>query len=115
VLDRLQTAILADGTREELLAFLHHMDLDETLSVDEAATRADAATWGRIPRTYVRLTEDRAMPLALQDRFVAEADALTPDNPTDVRSLESSHVRFQIHPGGLVDILDDLVVTAAAR
>lgn len=115
VLDRLQTAILADGTREELLAFLHHMDLDETLSVDETATRADAATWGHIPRTYVRLTEDRAMPLALQDRFIAEADALTPDNPTDVRSLESGHVRFQIHPGGLVEILDGLAVTAAAR
>jgi pimeloyl-ACP methyl ester carboxylesterase len=115
VLDRLQAAILADGTRAELLAFLHHMEPDESIVVDEAATRGDAATWGRIPRTYVRLTADRAMPLALQDRFIAEADALTPDNPTDVRSLESSHVRFQIHPGGLVEILDGLAVTTAAR
>lgn len=115
VLDRLQTAILADGTREELLAFLHHMDLDETLVVDETATRADAATWGRVPRTYVRLTADLAMPLALQDRFIAEADALTPDNPTDVRSLESSHVGFQLRPEGLVDVLESVALTAAAR
>ncbi len=108
VLDRLQAAVLADGTRTELVAYLHHQEPDETIVVDEAATRGQAATWGRIPRTYVRLTADRSMPLALQDRFIAEADALTPDNPTDVRSIDSSHLRFQIHPGDLVEILDDL-------
>jgi pimeloyl-ACP methyl ester carboxylesterase len=109
VLDRLQAALLADGTRAELLAFLHHQEPDEALVVDEAATRGQAATWGRIPRTYVRLTADRGVPpLALQDRFIAEADALTPDNPTDVRSIDSSHLRFHIHPGELVEILDDL-------
>jgi pimeloyl-ACP methyl ester carboxylesterase len=108
VLNRLQTALLADGTRAELLAFLHHQEPDETLVVDEAATRGQAATWGRIPRTYVRLTGDRAIPLALQDRFIAEADALTPNNPFDVRSIDSSHLRFQIHPGELVEILDGL-------
>ena len=108
-LDVLQAAVLADGTRAELLAFLHTQDPDEALAVDEAATRGDAATWGRIPRTYVRLTADRAMPLPLQDRFISEADALTPDNPFDVHSLDSSHLRFHIHPGELVEILDALV------
>jgi pimeloyl-ACP methyl ester carboxylesterase len=108
VLDRLQEALLADGTRAELLAYLHTQDPDEALVIDEAATRADPSTWGRIPRTYVRLTADNAMPLALQDRFIAEADALTPDNPFDVRSIDSSHLRFQIHPAELVAILDDL-------
>jgi pimeloyl-ACP methyl ester carboxylesterase len=108
VLDRLQEALLADGTRAELLAYLHTQDPDETLGVDEAATRGDASTWGRIPRTYVRITADRAIPPALQDRFIAEADAMTPENPFDVRSIDSSHLRFQIHPGELVAILDDL-------
>jgi Mg-chelatase subunit ChlI len=56
----------------------------------------------------VRLTEDRAMPLALQDRFIAEADALTPENPFDVHSVVSSHLRFQIHPAEFVEILDNL-------
>lgn len=110
LLDALQAALLADGTRAELLAFLHTQDPDETLAIDEAAVRADAATWGRIPHTYVRLTADRALPLALQDRFIAEADALTPDNPFDVRSLPSSHIRFQIHPEELVEILDGLAL-----
>ncbi len=112
VLDRLQAAVLADGTRTELLAYVHHQDPDESIVVDEAATRGQAATWGRIPRTYVRLAADRSMPLALQDRFVAEADALTPDPPTDVRSIDSGHLRFQIHPGELVEILDGLAAGA---
>jgi pimeloyl-ACP methyl ester carboxylesterase len=107
-LDALQAALLADGTRAELLAYLHTQDPDEALVIDEQATRVDPATWGRVPHTYVRLTEDRAMPLALQDRFIAEADALVPDNPFDVHSLASSHLRFQVHPREFVDILDGL-------
>jgi pimeloyl-ACP methyl ester carboxylesterase len=107
-LDLLQEALLADGTRQELLAYLHTQEPDEALVVDEVATRADPATWGTIPRTYVRLTEDRALPLALQDRFVAEADALLPDRPFAVHSLASSHLRFQLHPAELVDVLDRL-------
>lgn len=105
-LDVLQEVLLADGTRRELIAYLHAMDPDESLSIDDAATRADPATWGRIPRTYVRLTEDRAMPTALQDRFVAEADAAAPDNPFDVHSLSTSHLGVQVRPAGLVQILD---------
>lgn len=107
-LDLLQAALLADGTRQELLAYLHLQEPDEALAVDERATRADPGTWGQVPRSYVRLTEDRAMPLALQDRFIAEADALLPDRPFDVHSLTSSHVGFQVHPGEFVDLLEGL-------
>lgn len=107
-LDVLQAALLADGTREELIAYLHTQDPDEALAIDDEAVRVDPATWGRIPHTYVRLTEDLAMPLALQDRFIAEADAATPDNRFDVRSLASSHLGFQVHPAAIVEILDGL-------
>ncbi|WP_298797255.1 hypothetical protein [Pseudonocardia sp. 73-21] len=41
------------------------MDADESLSIDDQATRVDPARWGRIPHTYVRLTEDHALPLPL--------------------------------------------------
>ncbi|WP_181449243.1 hypothetical protein [Nonomuraea aridisoli] len=40
----------------------------------------------------MRLTLDRLIPPALQDRFIEEADRLTPDNPTDVRSVAAPHV-----------------------
>jgi pimeloyl-ACP methyl ester carboxylesterase len=109
-LDVLQQALLADGTRDELVAYLHTQEPDETLLIDEQAVRVDGAAWGRVPHTYVRLTADRAMPLAMQDRLIAEADALTPDDPFDVHSVASSHLRFQIHPDDVVDILDGLAV-----
>ncbi|MBW0105437.1 alpha/beta hydrolase [Pseudonocardia sp. KRD291] len=102
----LQTALLADGTRAELLAYLHTQDPDESVNVDMAAATADAGTWGAIPRTYVRLTEDRAIPPAMQDRYIADADALTPDNRFDVHEIVSSHLRFQIHPEPFADVLD---------
>lgn len=103
-LDALHAALLADGTRTELLAYLATMDTDESLHIDEEATRLGAGA--AVPRTYVRLTEDRALPLALQDRFVADADAVFPDNPFDVHDLRSSHLHFQLHPEGLAAVLD---------
>ncbi|HEY2204645.1 MAG TPA: alpha/beta fold hydrolase [Pseudonocardia sp.] len=104
-LDELQELLLADGTRDELLAFLRLQDPDEYLAVDERATRVDAATWGRVPHSYVRVTDDRAIPPAMQDRLIAEADRLTPDNPFDVHSIPGSHVGFHLRPGALVDVL----------
>ncbi|MEQ3551084.1 alpha/beta fold hydrolase [Pseudonocardia nematodicida] len=108
-LDTLQAALLADGTRDELLAYLHAQDPDESILIDDDLVRADAATWGRIPRHYVRLPADRAVPVALQDRFVAEADALTPDNPFTVHDLDASHAGVQVRPGPLADVLSRIV------
>ena len=76
----------------------HLNTLEPDESLDAGAERVDAATWGKVSRTYVRLARDLSIPLALQDRFIREADALTPDNPFDVRTLDSSHVGFLIHP-----------------
>jgi len=106
LLAALKTAMIEDGTDQEFFAYLNTLEPDESL--DAGTELADAATWGRIPRTYIRLTEDRSMPLALQDRFIKEADALTPGNPTDVRSLTSSHVRFLVHPQEAAAILAGL-------
>jgi hypothetical protein len=61
-----------------------------------------------VPRTFIRTTEDRTVPLALQDRMIAEADALTPDNPFDVRSLPSSHSPFASMPDRLAEVLHTL-------
>ena len=114
LLDGLQRALLADGTRDELRAYLHTQDADESLHIDEAATRVDPAAWGAVPHTYVRLLQDRSLPLALQDRFIADADALLPDRPFDVHDLDSSHLRAQLHPQELADVLDGLPATALA-
>lgn len=90
LLDGLQAALLADGTRAELRAYLHTQDADESLAIDEVATQVDPASWRTLPHSYVRLLRDRALPLALQDRFVTDTDALL------------------LHPDGLATILDGL-------
>ena len=111
LVDDLHRALLADGSREELLAMLRTMDADEALAIDEDAVRVDPAPWGRVPHTYVRLSRDRALPVTLQDRFVAEADAAVPGNPFRVVDLPTSHLGVQVRPealvGELVRLLDD--------
>lgn len=79
------------------------------LEPDEAVTLGPGTdTWGRIPRTYIRLTRDRSIPLALQDKFIRDADASTPDNPFDGHSIDSSHVGFMVRPREIAAVLAGL-------
>lgn len=92
VFQGVKDALAADFTDEGVSRLLNMLEPDETASIPMAEARGEAHTWGRIPRTYVRFTLDRLIPPALQDRFIREADRLTPDNPTDVRSVAAPHV-----------------------
>ncbi|MEU6818158.1 alpha/beta hydrolase [Streptomyces sp. NPDC046860] len=104
----LKAAFLADGTDDEFRAFLNTFQPDENLDAGTAADRARAATWGRVPRTYVRLADDASLPLALQDRLIREGDALTPDNPYDVRTLPGSHLKWLVDPAPAARLLGEL-------
>ncbi|WP_234312094.1 alpha/beta fold hydrolase [Streptomyces griseus] len=53
-----KAAFLADGTDEEFLTFLNTFQPDENLDAGTDADRAQAATWGRIPKSFVRLADD---------------------------------------------------------
>lgn len=99
--------LAGDFTDDAVLWLANMLEPDETAAIPATDARGQAHTWGRIPRTYVRFTEDRLIPPALQDRFIAEADRLTPDNPTDVRSVAAPHVG-PFHRPELVEILADL-------
>lgn len=101
-------SMLHDCTDHEFFAYLNTLEPDDILDYGTAADRAQADTWGRIPRTYIRLTDDKSMPPALQDLFIKEADILTPDNPFDVHSLASSHVKFLVRPAPAATILAGL-------
>ncbi|ROP36505.1 alpha/beta hydrolase [Saccharothrix texasensis] len=96
LLAKLKTAMFADGTDAEFLAALNTLEPDESL--DGGDDRVDPDAWARLPHTYVRVTGDRSIPVGLQDRFIREADALLPDNPFDVRSLDTSHLGFLVRP-----------------
>ncbi|MFC4118952.1 alpha/beta hydrolase [Nonomuraea zeae] len=96
---------MADATDDQFRVFLNTLQPDSSMAVLTADARVDAATWGTIPRTYIRLTEDRTTPVAFQDRMIAEADELTPGNPFDVHSVESSHAGFILKGAEVAAIL----------
>ncbi len=87
---------------------------DESLQVPQDEARGQAATWGRIPRTYIRHTRDVCIPPALQDRMIAEADRLTPRNRFDVRSVPATHMADAAGWAASVEIVDELA-TAVTR
>lgn len=89
-------------------AYLNTLEPDDSLDAGGSNDRAHADTWGRIQRTYIRLTADRSIPIALQDRFINEADALTAYNPFEVHAIDSSHVGFLIRPREAATILGGL-------
>ncbi|MHB9757631.1 alpha/beta hydrolase [Streptomyces sp. BYX5S] len=101
-------AFFADGTDDEFRTFLNTFQPDENLDAGSDADRAQAATWGRVPRTYVRLARDTSLPPALQDRLIREGDALTPDNPYRVRTLDSSHLKWLVDPAPAARVLAEI-------
>ena len=108
LLAALKRSMFADGSDEEFLIYLNSLQPDEALDGGGPDDRADAETWGRVPHTYIRLTQDESIPVALQDRFIREADALTPGNRFDVRTLEAAHIEPLVRPEPLAEILADL-------
>jgi pimeloyl-ACP methyl ester carboxylesterase len=71
---------------------------DLPLSVPTTPVLLTRERWGRIPRTYVRLADDRAIAPAMQDLMIDDADRLTPDNPFTVTPLPGSHTPFAARP-----------------
>ncbi|MFI9066628.1 alpha/beta fold hydrolase [Streptomyces sp. NPDC053429] len=109
VLAAFKGAFAADLTDDEFRTVLNTFQPDENLDAGTSADRAQAATWGRIPKTYVRLTADASIPLAAQDRMIREADALTPGNPFEVRTLPGSHLSWLVRPKPAAELLAGLV------
>jgi hypothetical protein len=83
-----------------------YLNPDLPLAVASDDARGTAQRWGTIPRTFIRLTEDHTIPVALQDRMIAEADAATPSNSFEVHSLPSSHSPFASMPDRLAAVLN---------
>ncbi|MER5423448.1 alpha/beta hydrolase [Streptosporangium roseum] len=104
----LKTAIMADSTDHQFRLLLDSMDPDENHTVLEPAALVTADGWGRVPHTYIRLSEDRGITPAVQDYMIRQADALTPHNPFDVHTLATSHVGYFSRPQVFAELLADL-------
>jgi pimeloyl-ACP methyl ester carboxylesterase len=78
---------------------------DEPIASLTAPVRVTAARWGRIPRAFIRLTDDLALPVVTQDLMIAEADQVAPDRKTEVHSLPGGHSPFLTRPDELAALL----------
>ncbi|MFD6878429.1 MULTISPECIES: alpha/beta fold hydrolase [unclassified Streptomyces] len=85
-------ALGSDLPDAEVRALLNTLEPDESAAIGTADARGLSDRWGRVPRTFLRFTEDRAIPPALQDLMIREADGTTPHNPFRVRSLAAPHI-----------------------
>ncbi len=99
---------MAGASDAEFYGLLASLQPDESLTVGSEDSRVQAKTWGRIPRTYIRHTQDKLIPLALQDRMIAEADKLTPRNRFRVHSVDAAHAADPKAFGRVIEILDAL-------
>ncbi|MFE3991801.1 alpha/beta fold hydrolase [Streptomyces goshikiensis] len=102
-------AMAADSSDSEVRTLLNILEPDESAALGASDGRGMPHKWGRIPRTYVRFTEDRALPPALQDLMIREADETTPDNPFRVRSLAAPHIGPR-DPALLADELEQVAL-----
>jgi hypothetical protein len=100
-----KAAFYADVSDEQFAAVVNLLTPDEPAAVFGASAKGTAERWGSLPRTYIRCVDDQAIPVAAQDLFIAEADALTPANPTKVETLTASHSPFISMPEELAALL----------
>lgn len=107
VFDALHHALGADTTREGFAARLNGFEPDEVWWQTNPTfdIRVEKETWGRVPHSFIRLDDDRSMPPAAQERYIREADALTPENPFDVHHASGGHGTFLGQPAEVADIL----------
>lgn len=112
-LDAFHAALAADQSDQTFRATLNSLspDIGTRLWGDDAQVKR--GTWGRVPRTYIRFTRDRTIPLALQDKMILEADRLTPDNPFSVHNVPAPHAGPLDRPE-IAHVLNDLA-TAVTR
>ncbi|MEU0882031.1 alpha/beta hydrolase [Lentzea sp. NPDC005914] len=107
-LTKLKRALMAGASDAEFHAMLASLHPDESLTVGRENSQVRPDTWGRVPRTFIRHTADRMIPLALQDRMIAEADRLTPHNRFDVHTVNAGHAATTEQFRQIVEILNRL-------
>jgi pimeloyl-ACP methyl ester carboxylesterase len=103
--DLVRSSYYGDLNATDVRAIVNFLTPDEPAQPIATLIPLSPQQWGGIPRTYIKCTEDWAILLATQSQMIADADAFTPDNPTQIISLTSSHSPFFSQPIKLADAL----------
>lgn len=102
---KLKAAFAADISDEEFQAMCHFLTPDDPAAPFGAPINTTVERWGKIPRAYIHCTEDYAIRLPLQQKYVELADAFVPNNKTEIVTLNSSHSPFLSMPAELAAVL----------
>ncbi|WP_198154133.1 alpha/beta fold hydrolase [Catenuloplanes japonicus] len=94
-----------DTPRDRFDRWRSALSPDLPLAVPASPVAVTEARWGRIPRTFLRCADDRALAPAVQDLMIAEADRAMPGNAFTVRTLPGSHSPFAARPRELAAAL----------
>lgn len=105
----LKNAFSADSSALDWAAISHMMQPDDPVQPYATPTGATAANWGSVKRSYIGCTADNVIPPALQQLFISEADALSPNNKTDYHAFASSHTPFVTQPEALATLIASLI------
>ncbi len=112
-------AKVAGGLTVEVVTDMFCSDLDPAqtrMVLDHVGTEVGqmmvepvhrAGTPPELPKTYVRLTDDHALPPSAQDASIAALRDV-PGGPVDVVDLESGHSAMISHPADLAAIINRL-------
>ncbi|MFI0815477.1 alpha/beta fold hydrolase [Streptomyces sp. NPDC021098] len=103
--EELRTAYYHDVPAGSFARWRHALSPDMPFAIPTTPVALTRERWGRVPRTFIRCAEDRALTPAVQDLMIAEADAAMPDRPFTVRTLPGSHSPFAVRPAELADAL----------
>lgn len=106
---RTKLAFFGDLTDAQFDTVAHLLTPDVPAQPMATPVTLTAERWGALPRHYVRCHQDMAIRPALQARFIAEADAFTPNNRTLVHDLDSSHSPFFSQPAALASLIAGIV------
>lgn len=109
-LDDFRRTNMPEATLEQTLTVINYgMQPEDSAQTSLADARVEADTWGRIPRSYIRLTRDNVISPALATKMIDDADRLTPNNPFDIHDLAAGHVGVILQARELAAILGRLV------
>jgi pimeloyl-ACP methyl ester carboxylesterase len=94
-----------DMPTDEADAFLELLVPDQPLSYLTEPVSVTSQRWGSISRTYIVTMRDQAVPPAIQDIVINDADTLYPEHPFRRITIDTGHSPFAAQPEQLAAII----------
>lgn len=101
-------AFYADVTDGHFAAIANLLHCDEVASTAGQAMAISPGKYGTVARHFIRLSEDRAIPSAAQDKMVQLVDGSGIGGKTTVHRMAGSHSPFFAQPAALLEVFSKI-------